>query len=439
VVCNRVTLLACVRPLSPPPTVVARPPLGRVSAETHSSPVQVDVRLDQLDVDRLQALFQADEPDRQAEAEVRHDLVPLLRRLLLWALVVGLAAGAVAGAVLPHRRWSFVAAGALGGLLAVAALSAVTWRTYDTTAFEQPEFGGPLEWAPSVIQAVRRHVDGIADVQNRVDALTAQVADLYTATTDVDGDDLGDTVILHVSDIHSNPLGMEIAGRLARGFGVDAIVDTGDLTSFGLPLESRIGDQIARLGVPYYFVPGNHDSAAHRAALAAVPNVTLLDGDIAAIGQVRVLGVADPTFTATNEVTTDAANLEKVALAGSVARSVWVDRPDLLAVHDIRMSTASRGLVPVVVAGQTHKRSVRTDAGTLELVVGSTGATGIESFLVEERRAYEAELLRFSGRRLVAIDYVSLRGVEGAFRIDRRVVAPGESVARPPSSRVQPQ
>ncbi len=73
-----------------------------------------------------------------------------------------------------------------------------------------------------------------------------------------DGED--DVSILHVSDIHLNPLGVEIVRQLATQFQVDAVLDTGDLTSFGSPVEARIGDLIAGIPVPYYLAPGNHDS-----------------------------------------------------------------------------------------------------------------------------------------------------------------------------------
>ena len=51
------------------------------------------------------------------------------------------------------------------------------------------------------------------------------------------------TVILHISGIHSNPLGLEVARQLAASFRVDAVLDTGDLTSFGLPVEARATGQ----------------------------------------------------------------------------------------------------------------------------------------------------------------------------------------------------
>lgn len=73
----------------------------------------------------------------------------------------------------------------------------------------------------------------------------------------------GESLVLHVSDIHSNPLGLELAFRLAESFEVDAVLDTGDLTSFGLPIEASIIELIADLDIPYLWVPSNHDSAAN--------------------------------------------------------------------------------------------------------------------------------------------------------------------------------
>jgi hypothetical protein len=58
--------------------------------------------------------------------------------------------------------------------------------------------------------------------------------------------------------------------------------------------------------------------------------------------------------------------------------------------------------------------------------VGSTGSTGLGSFLVETDRSYEAEVLRFVDRRLVSVDRVILRGVGGGFRVERQLVTPGD-------------
>lgn len=180
---------------------------------------------------------------------------------------------------------------------------------------------------------------------------------------------------------------------------------------------------IEDIDVPYLFVPGNHDSEENRAAFVASTGITVLDGDQARrVGAVRILGIGDPSFTADNAVDTAAANERKEELGPGVLAAVRRDEPDLLAVHDLRQAADVAGWVPVVAAGHTHARSSRSEDGTTFLTVGSTGATGLGSFLVETALPYEAEILRFDGRRLAAIDYVTLAGVSGDFTVEREVV-----------------
>ena len=69
------------------------------------------------------------------------------------------------------------------------------------------------------------------------------------------------------------------------------------------------------------------------------------------IGGVRVLGVADPTYTASNLVSTGDANEVKLAHAQVVAAYARRANADILAVHDRRIATRSTGLVPLVLAG----------------------------------------------------------------------------------------
>ncbi len=311
-------------------------------------------------------------------------------------------------------------------LVATALLLTWTWRSYDENAFENPRFEGVLVQAPGILQNVRRHVRSFEDVRGRVDAVSRQVANLYESAAGPAEQASPELALLHVSDVHLNPLGLEVAAQLAERFEVTAILDTGDLTSFGFPIEARIGELLTQMPVPYYFVPGNHDLPAVRQALAAVPNVTLVDGRTVDIGGLRVLGVADPTFTADNKVSPEEAIAIKRREAPVVATLVRAQRPNVLAVHDATLAAEVGGDVPLVVAGHVHKRSSTVRSGTRFLTVGSTGATGLGSFSVTSELAYEAQVLHFSAGRLTAVDNVALQGVGGGFRVDRQVVDPAE-------------
>ncbi|MGH8975864.1 MAG: metallophosphoesterase family protein [Acidimicrobiia bacterium] len=418
-----------------PRTELRLPPLGQVSAPTHQSPVTLEAAVVEVDVDRLQALLAGDDPGDRLRHEVSADLEPLLRTFAVQALLAAAVAGALAGALVPRRRWTHAVAGLLGGVVAVSALLGLAWRGYDPDAFGEARFEGPLERAPALFATLRRHVDGYDDVRRRVEALGDQVAELY-AVASTSGSQPGEgevgalaagadeVRILHVSDIHSNPLGLEVTRQLAERFAVDAVLDTGDLTSFGLPIEGRLGELIENIPVPYLFVPGNHDSDGNREALDAVANVELVDGRVVDVKGVRILGIADPTFTATNRVDSEQARAAKRNAAPEVVAAVDFNQPDVLAVHDPVLGEAAWGRVPLIVAGHTHQRASARHDGTLVLTVASTGSTGLGSFLIDTKKSYEAEVLRFVAGDLVSIDRVALRGVDGGFRVERQLIRP---------------
>ena len=400
-------------------TKVIVPPLGTVSAPTHTSPLVFDIQLSRLDFTALGEVLDSggtDELATQLEDGLRGLAAALTVRLLLGGLVIG----ALTGALLPRRRWTLVAAGAAGGLLVTGACMFLSAATFDVDAFEQPKFSGELVRAPQVMEAVDRGVQSFEELRSRYETGAERLSELLALVAQPNQSPSEDSVsILHVSDIHSNPLGVEVAKQLARRFAVDAVIDTGDLTSFGEAIEGRIGDLIGSIGVPYLFVPGNHDSFSTRAEVGDVDNVELLDETLADVEDVSILGWADPTFTASNETSTEEGNEIRVAEAEDVAAEVESAMPDVLAVHDARLAESSIGAVPLVLAGHTHERSLEERDGTIVLTVGSTGATGLGSFVAETELPFEAEIVYFRLGAPVAMDYVSFRGAGSEFEIER--------------------
>jgi predicted phosphodiesterase len=319
-------------------------------------------------------------------------------------------------------------------VVAVGALLAATWAPYDIDAFAEPQLSGELERVPGLLVAAERNLAGIDQVRDRVEVLSSRLAEMYAASVgELPGGAPGEVAILHVSDLHLNPLGAELVVRLARDLQVDAVLDTGDTTTFGLPLEARFGTLLSASPVPYLLVPGNHDSAENRAQLSEIAGITVLDGDVASIGGVRILGIADPTFTASNEVSTAEANEMKASRAGAVRAEVVTASPDVVAVHDPAQAAEATGRVGVIVAGHVHERRQRQVDGTWVLTVGSSGATGLGTFALETGRPYEAQVLRFLDDELVAIDYLSVSGIDGGFTLERRLVDSHDPVT-PPSN-----
>lgn len=401
-------------------TVLAFPPLGTVRAGTHPVPVTLEVALTELDVTALQDIIRSAERRSEVTDEVERDLRDMARSLALRSTLVALIAGAVAGAVLPWRRTLDVVAGAAGGLIAAIAVVGSVALSFDIAGFEEPRYSGALTRAPGVLETLQRTELALSDVDSRFETAAQRLSELLELASTPQTNPREDTVaILHVSDIHSNPLGITLTRQLASRFQVDAVIDSGDLTSFGEAIEADVASEIANLDVPYIFVPGNHDSAANQARIDRIDNVELLDDGTIDVEDVRILGWRDPTYTVWDNVSTEDANELRTTEGEEVAEALSQESGvDVLVVHDRRMGVASEGLVPLALSGHTHERDTTEDEETDYLTVGSTGATGL-SFFVEASRPYEAEIVYFREGELAAVDYITFEALGDEFEIDR--------------------
>jgi hypothetical protein len=151
-----------------------------------------------------------------------------------------------------------------------------------------------------VLQRLETYRSGLADIVRSVTALYATTGGLSELST-TDDDQV--VTVLHVSDIHLNPLAFDLIDRLIAQFGVDAVIDTGDITTWGTEVESSTLARIGSLGVPYVFVRGNHDSVRTQAAVKQYKNAVVLDDKVAEVAGLVIAGIGDPVFTPDNAKT----------------------------------------------------------------------------------------------------------------------------------------
>ncbi|MEZ5321904.1 MAG: metallophosphoesterase family protein [Microthrixaceae bacterium] len=401
-------------------TVLALPPIGTASAATHRGPVQVSLELRSL---RVESLFtKTGTIDRDAIGDsVRRDLTPALThaavRLVLTAALVGL----VASLALFRRRPRTALIGLLGGAVIGGALAGSTAVGFDPKAFDELTYSGPITSGRQMLAAVSGSAGPIAE---RASVLAEKVSSLYSvALSDRIADSEADTVILHISDLHLNPLGAQLARRLAADFDVDAVLDTGDTTSFGTRFEGVFADQLADFGVPYLYVAGNHDTDENRTAIKSKPGVLALDRTEVTVGSVRIVGFDDPVITQAEPVTLTQRNRRQRNAFPALRRIVAAEHPDLVAVHDPFMIGAVAGRVKAAVAGHGHRTRLGVRDDTVAWMVGSTGATGLGSLLVEADLPSSAALLRFRNGHLMTIDELEVIGTRGDLVIRRHTVS----------------
>lgn len=471
-----------VRPSLTGHTVVHLAPLGTIDLDTHDWPVALHLRVDEIAVADAERI--ATDPaaiDRLGDGaadEVRDALEQLALRCALAALV-----GGVGGALVARLSWRTAAAGAgVSGLL-VGSLGLGAAATFDANAVSEPRYTGLLSRAPAAVGDIEAVIDRFGEYRVQLSDLVDNMATLYLAGSELPTFEADGSLVrvLHVSDIHLNPQAFDLMERVTVQFGVDAVVDTGDLTDWGSDPETQLVDRIGDLEVPYVYVRGNHDSRRTQAAVAAQPNAVVLDGDAAEVAGLRFWGIGDPRYTPDKSEQDGRTEAERAeAFAPEVAERLAADEPppvDVALVHDQRMADDLGGEVPLVLAGHTHDATekrieprdrdaggdgdgeveggdadgagdsgdgsttsstgapdtgtdaeVETPAGderTLLLIEGSTGGAGLRGLQGEEPEPLSASILYFDPdtRQLVAYDRITVGWLTDAgATIDRHIV-----------------
>lgn len=413
-------------------TVVAVPPLGELALDTHAGPVQLDVRVAQLREDAARAIV-ADpsalqDLGRDVARDVRSGLVALLLRTMA---VTALGSALLGWLVFRVPRRTAVASAA--GLSMLALAGAFSTATFDREALAEPRFSGLLGVAPTAVGDVQDVVDRFGAYSLQLGRLVTNVSKLYAATSSLptfraDADTIR---LLHISDLHLNPAGLDVVTSVVEQFDIDVIVDTGDLTDFGSAAEQQFAERIGRLEVPYVYARGNHDSRAVQEAVRRQANAVVLDSpQPVEVAGLTFLGAGDPRFTPDKRTQDDDAPREVLEEVGTrladAVRLGGQPPPDVVVVHDPVVAGPLRGVVPLVLAGHRHQRSAEEQEGTLLLVQGSTGGAGLRALEGEAPTPIMLSVLYLdrATQRLQAADDITLGGLGTSdARISRRVWA----------------
>jgi predicted MPP superfamily phosphohydrolase len=433
-------------------TDISLPPLGRLSADTHVAPLRFTATLQDVEVRELADTVSRRGIDHlvdQVQTEAAQEVRPYALRLLAAAVMGSLALGLLVF----RKRWRSIAVATLACLVTVGGMEVVAWQTYRPAAFLSPTFSGSLSLAPELIGPARTALDRIDEVRAELSRVLAGATRVY-ASIDAGPLGLGNEIrVLHVSDLHLSPLGVEFMRNVAESFQVQFIVDTGDLTSFGSPAEQFFLSEIASVHLPYVFVRGNHDSTAIEDAMRRIPGVIVLDGTARQVGDLFVYGRGHPVFTPDRLAALDDEEIAEALAAEGMQVSADVsagEPPAILAVHDDRMAEAAAGLVPLVLSGHFHAPSARVVNGTLFLRVGSTGGAGANVFTQEGGVPLSAEILYFDRagtNGLVAYDLIQQSPESGSLVVERHLVAeefgplepsPSPSPTTPPTPTTEP-
>ena len=434
------TLRLSARPALEGSSRLAVPPFGSVTARTHHGPIEFRATLDDVDVQALGEVIDRSPPQgplstsalegtlRPLEQQARRAAADFLLRIV----GLGLLGGAVAVLVLPRRSWARLARCAAGGALAVVVLVAPSVATFDVSAFRAPRYQGALEYAPTLIGDVRTGLKRLHTLREQMALISQNLNRAYEALSQPSPDLGNGTIrILHISDVHLNPVGFDLAERLANQFEVAAVVDTGDMGTWGLAFEPAVAQRVKGFQLPYIFVKGNHDSPDVVRAVAANPNAKVLSGDAVEIAGIRFLGVGDPTFSPGEGYRYDDFERLKELRSIEVGHSLDLQTPpaDVLLVHDPRQATYALGHVPTVLDGHLHAFGTQVTNGTRLLTTGTIGGAGPDGLRQKQPVPYSAEVLYFDQRtrRPIGVDRITVHSLESSFSVDRELLPEGQA------------
>jgi predicted phosphodiesterase len=415
-------------------TTVMVPPLGSLHFDSHDGPAQLTVSLGALDQASVQSIINNPAGIAQAGRNAADDVVNGIIRVGFAGLGSAVL-GSMALAALVYRNTRRVAwAGGLALAIVGTALG-IGAATVRFSAVEEPRYEGLLANAPALVGDVQRIADDWERYSQQLQDMVVNVSLLYTtvSTLPIFEPDEDMTRVMHVSDLHLNPNAWTVMQTVVEQYGVDFIIDTGDIVDWGTGQESTYLEGVRRMEVPYVFVRGNHDSeSTTQAGLAELPNSVTLDDDVTTIEGLTIAGIGDPRFTPDQRTDPFADDPEVLAqrvvdagaqLADTV--NLRLEPVHLAAVHDPRAAAPLDGLVDYVLAGHTHERRVGpviepaegeeaaqpAPPGTLLMVQGSTGGAGLRGLQGEYPEPLLMSVLYFDEeQRLVAYDDITVGG-----------------------------
>lgn len=428
-----VTATVHLRPSIDPRTVILLPPVGEVVFDTHRAPLVIEARVQSVDVRAADHLLYSDEAMRELESTAPDAITSAaIRNAGLNALLASIGAATAVGLTFRRVRRAVVSGGA--ALAVVAVSCGLVGATFRPQSLYQPQFDGLLSQAAYIADVGQSTAVDYSSYRTVLAEFVGQVSALYVAADSLPVAASPEDVItvLHVSDIHDNPQAYDMIRQLTGQFAVDAVVDTGDIISWGTSWENAQLATIGTLGVPYVFVSGNHDGAATVEAIAAQPNAVVLNNEITEVAGLRIAGIGDPRFAADDD--SDAAGGFRdgkravAATAFQLGETVSEhdaaspeDPVDLALIHDPTQPEGLEGRVPLVLSGHMHTGKAELDrdgSGTDWMTLGSTGGAlasgGVRPVLDGgEPLDLSTRLLHFdaSTHRLIAYDDITMGGL----------------------------
>jgi predicted phosphodiesterase len=409
----------------------------RFEAVRFPARLSIDVRT--VNRKAVARLAQGRPPDVEAVREEANDAIAsYIRALLAVVLVVSLTTGALVALALRGRAAPVHRLLPAAGASAIVAFLVLLLLLPPRGAITEPEYYANGPDIPAALRAIESATESAATISEELNDQLVGLARLVSLPAERDRLDPLPRLTL-ASDLHNNVLALPTLERAVRE---EPLLFAGDLTSAGSPYEVRLTRRIARIGRPFVFVSGNHDSDVLSRRLAAAGAVVLTErgrlladgrhGEVVVrIGGLRVAGYADPFERRRSERFRQRGEPQPserqqrafarwlLALVGRVD-VVMVHSPTLAerAVEQLRERPPPAPLA--ILTGHTHVSHLRSSRNLVELNGGTAGGGGTGN--LEKNQPFGLAVLTYErsrGFRPVAADLVQIDAQSGSAKAER--------------------
>mgnify|MGYP006270674907 CR=1 FL=1 len=410
-----------------PQTILALPPIGKLSADTHWAPLDLELTLQAIHQEKLADIISELENKEELFAFLQKRGQIILRFFLLRLIFLGTIAGIIGAGIVEVDYSSLFLGGVIGALIIII-VSSLVYYSYDINQFQDPDFEGMLEAAPWMLGLIEEGISDVKQLSYEMQLIASNMATLFNKVDSLRplSRVTGDFKVLHVSDIHNNPLAIDFMKQIIASFGVDLVIDTGDITDYGSPLEAELLTELAELSVPYIFVPGNHDSPNIIEELKQFSKVHVLRKNIIEIKQIKIAAWEDPSSLSTK---VEVVNEDKlIPFQQQLVKLIAQVKPppDIVAVHQFELAKPLLGKIPLLIHGHDHSFKIYNQQGTAIIDAGTTGAAGIRGLKSKQGIPYSVALLHFKkdnlDLNLKFVDIIKVYNRHSGFILERRLI-----------------
>ncbi|MGE5417683.1 MAG: metallophosphoesterase family protein [Acidobacteriota bacterium] len=411
-------------------TLIEVPPLGRISANTHSTPLLLTVRLEEIETDAIFKALGITTGPRKILDDLQGEAHRVFWSFALKQVLLGLVGGLLLVLAVWRPGWKRVLASGLFGALVISVWMSVSLAAFDLDAFREPEYKGAISLAPDVLRVASGSADNINKFRDQANQVVSNIRSLFdnldsmSALADP-GKEVETKKILLVSDLHSNPVGLQLIKALAHKFKVDFIIDAGDLTDMGSPLENQAVKDLNELGVIHLFAPGNHDNPGTIKFVSALPKTRVLNNNTIVVDGIKILGQPDPLASSDlawvdNEART---KMIKAAVGGLRADIKKQGQPDILVVHDPAIANQVAADSALTVTGHIHNMYIKKIKDTVLINPGTIGAAGVRGLYSDLGAVYSAVIVYYDpGEGPISADFIKYDPMSRQFSLERHTL-----------------